>query len=150
MKSTIKHMEAEIMRSTKAHLMEDNFVDDEADGSRRHSIPKKCNNGKKLKQAWINKLQSDIRIHTMYIMECDNKTDPYPPPHLPEQVKQFIEGDLSVGPSRANFVVDLANSSASAWNKKIGTIFTDDFAHIGISARTRWKSRNGFKHIWII
>ncbi|KAF8576183.1 hypothetical protein K439DRAFT_1540845 [Ramaria rubella] len=63
----------------------------------------------------------------MYFMEHDDKTDPYPLPPLPEQVKQFIEGNLSVGPFRVNFVVDLANSSASAWNKKIATIFTDDF-----------------------
>ncbi|KAF8460026.1 hypothetical protein JB92DRAFT_3137658 [Gautieria morchelliformis] len=63
----------------------------------------------------------------MYLMDHEGAEDPFPLPPLPNQIEHYIQGNSSSGPSTANFVIDLDNTSATLWNTKVIQVFTDDF-----------------------
>ncbi|KAF8588298.1 hypothetical protein K439DRAFT_1613721 [Ramaria rubella] len=93
--------------------------------------PKKVND---LQMIQCALLQKDIRLHTMHLMERHDVSDPLPAPPSHEDVshhhEQFrLHGDIlnASGPTRSNFVVDLAGTKSSTWNKTAADVFANDF-----------------------
>jgi hypothetical protein len=57
---------------------------------------------------------------------CQDDDESGPPPPSKEEVTAF-EAEQAAGPSFERFVVDVAGTGRSRWNKKIAAIFVEDF-----------------------
>ncbi|HEV7738271.1 MAG TPA: hypothetical protein VGO47_12980 [Chlamydiales bacterium] len=65
----------------------------------------------------------------------EDSDEPDPPPPDSTAVSQFEAGASDAGPTLDNFVIDVAASAASKWNKKIIKIFVKHFIQ---SSNNEW------------
>jgi len=63
-------------------------------------------------------------------MDREKSTDSFPPPPTPEELQQFIDNVPNVGPSKKNFVVNLAGTPKDSWNQCVIDIFVKDFLSV--------------------